>query len=465
MYPRMDDRTLIETFARSRDDAAFAAIVARYGPMVLATARRQTREAHRADDVAQAVFLILVRRAASVDGSLGTWLHRTAILASRNANRVDARRRRHEREASVERSRATTSTVDDDAMIALDAALDRLGGRDREVIALRFFESLDVAEIATRLGVHVEAAKKRLARAMTRLRRHCRGDVAVALGAIVRPSDVSFVFHPTPGSESIAKGTLMTMKHVALSKVAAASALTLAVIAGVVIAKVDGAKPQAAMASQTSATTSPASRPTSPLDAAWNDLAEREPKASIAILKLASDPDAFVAFAKDKFPPVMLTKGDLAAQLVALGNNDDAAWHGAFSHLSYFDPRVAIDLTTLFEETTDRIVRSRLAALLTGHDPADLAGDEIELSNDNFRAIRVGRSKRSWWAEPDVKQLNEADWVRGKPSWTRVVRGMVLLEHIGTPAARAIVDAMATGHPDAQPTRVARDLIAARATP
>ena len=188
----MDDRTLLATFVRSRDDAAFAAIVARHGSMVLATARRQTRDAHRADDVAQAVFLILARRAASVDGSLGAWLHRTTILASRNANRVDARRRRHEREASVDRSRRTTFRVDDDddaRLVELDAALDRLGRADREVIALRFFEALDVAEIAGRLGVNVEAAKKRLSRAIDRLRRQCRGDIAVALGAIGECAD------------------------------------------------------------------------------------------------------------------------------------------------------------------------------------------------------------------------------------------------------------------------------------
>jgi hypothetical protein len=46
-----------------------------------------------------------------------------------------------------------------------------------------------------------------------------------------------------------------------------------------------------------------------------------------------------------------------------------------------------------------------------------------------------------------------------KKKWTRAVRAIVLLEHIGTPDATAIIKDMATGHPDAYPSKVAKEAL------
>ena len=76
----LDDRALLERFAGRRDEAAFAALVALHGPMVLGVCRRIVRDEHDVEDAFQATFLVLVRRAGSIrdPGRLGPWLHGVA---------------------------------------------------------------------------------------------------------------------------------------------------------------------------------------------------------------------------------------------------------------------------------------------------------------------------------------------------------------------------------------------------
>src|SRR5438874_9701876 len=95
------DRQLLERFAGQRDEAAFAALVARHGPMVLGVCRGVLRDPHAAEDAFQATFLILVRKAGSlwVGESLDGWLHRVAYRVALQASTDAARRRARERKA------------------------------------------------------------------------------------------------------------------------------------------------------------------------------------------------------------------------------------------------------------------------------------------------------------------------------------------------------------------------------
>src|SRR5688500_13656205 len=88
------DRELVRAFAATRDEAAFAEIVRRHGPMVLAVCRRVLADAPEADDAFQAVFLVLARRAGSVGRPerLGGWLHRVAVRCARRARSAAGRR-------------------------------------------------------------------------------------------------------------------------------------------------------------------------------------------------------------------------------------------------------------------------------------------------------------------------------------------------------------------------------------
>src|SRR5262249_32261281 len=72
------DHQLLQRFVSPRDETAFAALLERHGPMVLWLCRRLLREAHQADDAFQATFLILARKAHSIRGAVGAWLHGVA---------------------------------------------------------------------------------------------------------------------------------------------------------------------------------------------------------------------------------------------------------------------------------------------------------------------------------------------------------------------------------------------------
>src|SRR5579871_445139 len=92
------DGQLLGRFLARRDETAFAALVKRHGPMVLAVCRRILNNAADAEDAFQATFIVLVRRAASLTARavLGDWLHGVARRTALNARRMAGRRRMKE---------------------------------------------------------------------------------------------------------------------------------------------------------------------------------------------------------------------------------------------------------------------------------------------------------------------------------------------------------------------------------
>ncbi len=96
------DTQLLAQFAGRRDEAAFAAIMSRHGPMVMAVCRGVLRDSHDAEDAFQATFLVLARKSGAVwaEGQLGGWLHRVAYRIAVRASIDAARRRVHERQAA-----------------------------------------------------------------------------------------------------------------------------------------------------------------------------------------------------------------------------------------------------------------------------------------------------------------------------------------------------------------------------
>jgi RNA polymerase sigma factor (sigma-70 family) len=99
----MTDHELIEAWRRQKSDEAFAELVNRYLNLVYTAALRQVRDTHLAQDVAQAVFLVLARKAASLDSKtvLAGWFFRTTRFIASRAVRGEARRHRHEQEAAT----------------------------------------------------------------------------------------------------------------------------------------------------------------------------------------------------------------------------------------------------------------------------------------------------------------------------------------------------------------------------
>src|SRR5215472_15263768 len=167
------DMDLVREYARNHSEAAFAALVSRHINLVYSVALRQAGDPHLAEEVTQAVFIILARKA----GSLGTgtilsgWLCRTARYASANALTICRRRERREQEAYMQ-SAVTPATPEDWTNIAplLDTALGRLSEKDHNAIVLRYFESKDFGEVGAALGTTEDGAKKRVSRALEKLR-------------------------------------------------------------------------------------------------------------------------------------------------------------------------------------------------------------------------------------------------------------------------------------------------------
>ena len=181
----LDDHQLLAQFARENSEAAFAALVRRYVNLVYSVAHRHSGNAQAAEEITQAVFIILARKAGSLGPKiiLSGWLYQTARLTAANYLRTEARRARREQEAFMQSQldepqsdlsrRSETETDETWQRIAplLDDALGRLGERDRNAIVLRFFENKTLGEVGHALGASEDAAKMRVSRALEKLRK------------------------------------------------------------------------------------------------------------------------------------------------------------------------------------------------------------------------------------------------------------------------------------------------------
>lgn len=196
----------------------------------------------------------------------------------------------------------------------------------------------------------------------------------------------------------------------------------------------------------------------------WNDLELDEVTASRALLNFSDWPVESVAFLKGKMKPLMLKDDRLDDLLVALGDKNEHIWKPAFEELEYFDPRLSVNLEALMDSRTKTPARQRLVEILSGREAESLAGKEIILrphggGQDGPKYFNFFDGRGSWWAEPTVSKINSASWGSTKKKWTRAVRAIVLLEHIHSKEALAILKEMATGHADALPTRTAKEAV------
>jgi RNA polymerase sigma factor (sigma-70 family) len=168
-----DDMALLREYAQNHSEEAFASLVSRHVNLVYSVALRQVRDAHLVEEVTQAVF-ILARKAGSLDETtiLSGWLCRTARYASADAIKIQRRRQHREQEAFMQ---STLNESENDAWLQiaplLDTALAELGETDHNAIVLRFFEGKSMSEVGAALGASEDAAKKRVNRALEKLRK------------------------------------------------------------------------------------------------------------------------------------------------------------------------------------------------------------------------------------------------------------------------------------------------------
>jgi RNA polymerase sigma factor (sigma-70 family) len=225
---------LLERFVAGRDEAAFAALLARHGPMVLGVCRRVLRDEHDVEDAFQATFLVLARRAGAIhDGDLvGHWLYGVAHRVSVRARALSARRHAREPAADAAIAAAPAPSSADDARRELRAVLDeelaRLPDTLRAPLVLCYLDGLTHEEAAQRLRWPVGTVRSRMARARDRLRRRLSrrglvGDEASLIAALAaRPVSPSLIDATVRASLSFSTGkpaaTLTTATAAALAQ-------------------------------------------------------------------------------------------------------------------------------------------------------------------------------------------------------------------------------------------------------
>src|SRR4051794_22356193 len=147
---------LLERFVRERDEAAFEAIVARHGPMVLGVCRRMLADPNDVDDAFQTTFLVLVKKANSLGehDAIGHWLHGVAyrVALRARAEALDRRRREGQKAAAGTATNAEHDPARGDLARILDQELHRLPTKYRAPIVLCYIEGLTHEEAAGALG-------------------------------------------------------------------------------------------------------------------------------------------------------------------------------------------------------------------------------------------------------------------------------------------------------------------------
>src|SRR5581483_8688710 len=228
------DRLLLARFARSREQAAFAEIVRRHGPLVWGVCRRLLRQEQDAEDAFQATFLVLARKAGALRWreSVGGWLHEVARRTALKA-RAAARRHDGERQADAMRhARETAPAAAPELREVLDAELAGLPNHYREPLLLCCVQGLTNAEAARRLGCPAGTVKSRLARGRELLRdRLVRRGVALPAGALA----ALLAGHAAAPSAVLADTTVREALGFVLGSVAAATPPRAAALASAVL--------------------------------------------------------------------------------------------------------------------------------------------------------------------------------------------------------------------------------------
>ena len=225
----MADMELLRQYVLQNSEDAFAALVARHVNLVFSAALRKTGSTAAAEEITQAVFIILARKAGRLGAGtvLSGWLYHTARLTTASYLRTQIRRAHREQEAYMQ------SLTDEPVTKAwqeieplLEDGMGRLGEKDRNAIVLRFFDGKSFQEIGAAVGSSENAAKKRVAHALEKLRKFFTKRGVHSTSAIIAGAISANSIQAAP------VGLAKTISVVAMAKGAAASASTLTLIKG-----------------------------------------------------------------------------------------------------------------------------------------------------------------------------------------------------------------------------------------
>jgi RNA polymerase sigma factor (sigma-70 family) len=228
--PEVSDMERLRNYSQQGSEEAFAELVRLHVNLVYSTALRQVGIAAHAEEITQAVFVILARKSARLrpDTILDAWLYETTRLTALSFLRGERRRQLREQEAYMQSTLQESTEVPAWNQLAplLDDAMSRLGRKDREAVVLRFFKEKTLREVAAALKVTEAAAQSRVHRAVEKLHRYFSKRGVSSTTAIIAGAISANSVQAAP--VALAK----TVTAIAVAKGAAASGSTLTLIKG-----------------------------------------------------------------------------------------------------------------------------------------------------------------------------------------------------------------------------------------
>jgi len=221
-----EDSALLQRYVENHSDEAFAGLVTRHINLVYSVALRQVGNPHAAEEITQAVFIILAKKAVQLrhHQALSSWLFQATRLTAGNFIRSETRRHRREEEAYMQSvlDEAGTEVWPRIAPL-LDTAVAALREKDRQAIVLRFYEGRNLREVGLALGANEAAAEKRVNRALEKLRKFfTKRGVSSTAGMIAGAISANSV-----QAAPVALAKTVTVAAVVKGSIATASIITL----------------------------------------------------------------------------------------------------------------------------------------------------------------------------------------------------------------------------------------------
>ncbi len=248
-----DDFELLQDYLRTGSEPAFTELVTRHKGLVYASALRQTANPALAEEITQAVFIVLARKAEKIKPGvvLSGWLFQATRFAARDALKREQRRVLRETNSLLMNPESEQSPAPEEESIrwneiapALDDSIASLGEKDRHALLLRYFEQRKLADVGKSLGLSEDATRKRIERALEKLKlllgkRGVVASVTLLAGALMANAaplapatlTISTTTAAGAGITSIAKGTIALMAW-SKTKIAALTVVMLLLATG-----------------------------------------------------------------------------------------------------------------------------------------------------------------------------------------------------------------------------------------
>lgn len=380
----LDDLQLLRRYASDGSEAAFRELVERHVNLVYSTAlRRVGNDAHLAQDVSQLVFTDFARKAPMLPRNvvLAGWLHRATRFAAAQLMRSNQRRQRREQEALAMNEIISPPPRDWEQIAPiLDEALDRLSQDDRDALMLRFFEQSSLAEVGRSLGLTEDAARKRVGRALDKLRA-----ILVRRGFTTTTATLSAVIS-THAVQLAPVGLTGTLTSAALASAGSASGVTFTILKFMSLTKAQiaiGATVVALLTTSLVVQHRSQSALRQENDSLGRQIAQLNSDNQTLQGRLARKQELIPRLPTPAIQPV--TSSNLTADAMQSTN--------AYERLKNKDPKLTLAQLESYLKSNGRSATGLLAAYRTSKDPALLAEAMQKFPNDPNVAFEAALSK------------------------------------------------------------------------